>query len=186
MIITLTRNGRVHLQASIELPMSPRRLWAEIADLPRFATHDFFHARFELPGGRLEAGAPLRIRHSYLGVTIHRAGRVLRYQPGVGYSFSDLSTRGAARAFPHVFSYRIEPLSDAAGSMLHLDVRGRWTLRVVPRPFAKLWLWIVFLQISVAVEDELLWCCPRRARRREAAAAKHVAMMPTDGSGTLV
>ena len=158
MITTLTPDGRVKLAAAIELPMSVGRLWGEIADLPRFAAHDFFHARFTLPLGKLEQGAPLIIRHSYLGVRIHRTGRVLRYRPREGYIFSDISRRHKIAAFPHVFSYRIEPLSPRR-SRLHLEVRGRWTLTILPRWLAKLWLWGVFFQIVVAVENELLCCC---------------------------
>ena len=165
MTVTLTRKGRVKLAATIDLPMSVHRLWAEIADLPRFAVHDFFHARFELPQGRLEAGAPLVIRHSYLGIAIHRTGRVLHYEPGVGYSFSDLSRRSKTAGFPHVFTYRIEPMT-AWQSRLRLEVRGRWTIMWLPRWLARLWLRVVFLQIVTAVENELLWCCPRGAKWR--------------------
>jgi hypothetical protein len=158
MTTTLTHDGRVKLTAAIELPMSIGRLWGEIADLSRFAAHDFFHARFTLPLGKLEQGAPLIIRHNYLGVRIHRVGRILRYKPQQGYSFSDLSRRCKTAAFPHIFSYRIEPLTPQR-SRLYLEVRGRWTLTMLPRWIAKLWLGGVFFQIVVAVENELLTCC---------------------------
>src|SRR5262245_7159491 len=160
MTTTLTRDGRVKLDAAVELPMSVRRLWAEIADLPRFAVHDFFHAHFELPQGRLEAGAPLVIRHHYLGITVRRVGRILRYRPLEGYSFSDLSKQSKTASFPHIFTYRIEPIA-LQQSRLRLEVRGRWTIMWLPRWLARLWLWVVFLQIVTAVENELLWCCPR-------------------------
>jgi hypothetical protein len=165
MTITLIRDGRVKLDAAIALPMSVPRLWGEIADLPRFAVHDFFHAHFELPQGRLEAGAPLVIRHSYLGITVHRVGRVLRYKPLVGYSFSDLSRRSKTVGFPHIFTYRIERIEQQQ-SRLRLEVRGRWTIMWLPRWLVRLWLWVVFLQIVTAVENELLWYCPRGTNRR--------------------
>jgi|SRR5262249_12095951 len=86
-----------------------------------------------------------------------RFGRILVWDEGAGYTFSDLSRHGGQTGFPHVFFVAIEPLTGTAeearnelGSAaaqplarLTIRVRGKWTCRIVPLWLGRLWAWLV-------------------------------------------
>ena len=152
--VNLSASGRVDCRAVIDVPLSAVAAWGQLRDFGRYARHDYFHAHFEVSGGVPRAGARLRIGHRFGPFAVGRVGRIVRWREGEGYAFSDLSTAGPRRGFPHVFSYRLEAV-DECRCRLHLRVGGRWTAPV-PRWAARAWLWWVFSAIVVRVENDLL------------------------------
>ena len=160
----LDRRGRVRLEHAVDLPLPAAAAWNELADLERFACLEFFHRSLWIDGGRPRAGAAIRLRHGVPGLAFDRCGRILRWQPGRGWSFSDLSRRGARLGFPHVFDARLTP-TGAASCRLVLRVTGLWTLRLLPRPLALLWLVVIFLKIALGFDVELLRAAERRAAK---------------------
>lgn len=164
MTVNLSPTGRVDCRAVIALPMSAVTAWGQLRDFAKYASHDHFHAGFEVEGGRPLAGARLRILHRYGPFRVHRVGRIVRWTEGEGYAFSDLSTAGPRRGFPHVLSYRLEAV-DERRCRLHLRVGGRWTAPV-PRWAARAWLWWVFASVATRVENELVAFKVARARAR--------------------
>lgn len=113
---------------------------------------------------------PIRLSHRYMGLRFERVGRILSWREGIGYAFSDLTRRGPRAGFPHVFSFRLEPVDDGH-CRLHVRVRGLWTARAIPRWLARLWLWWVFSHIPRSVEAELLMYRLWRKRRWNRATA---------------
>jgi hypothetical protein len=153
--IEIKRSGAVECSAALELPLPATSVWGQIRDFHRYAQQDFFHADLEIEGGMPRPGARLKLTHRYAGVRIARAGRILVWREGIGFSYSDLSRSGPRHGFPHVLSYRLEPVG-AAQCRLHVSVRGRWTARRIPRPLARLWLRWVFSHLVRSVQNELL------------------------------
>ena len=148
-MIRIAPGRRVTCTATINLPLSPGAAWGQLRHLPTSATHDPFHARVTVgSGGRLV------IEHRYLVFRTLRVGRVLWWREGVGFAFSDLCRRDPQAAFPHVLSYRLEPVGPAA-CRLHVRVGGRWTLPG-PRWIGQLWLRWVFGHVVRTARNELL------------------------------
>jgi hypothetical protein len=79
------------------------------------------------------------LEHAAFGFTSIRFGRLLRWDEGRGYAFSDLSARGPGRGFPHVFFVTVEP-GEGARTWLRVRVRGRWTARWLPAVLRQWWL----------------------------------------------
>lgn len=163
--IRVSGNGAVDCRARLELPLPAISAWGQLRDFPRYARQDAFHADIQIEGGLPRAGARIELCHRYAGIRVRRTGRILVWREGVGYSFSDLSLRGARAGFPHVFSYRLESLGEARCA-LHIIVRGRWTAHRIGRPLARLWLWWVFGQVVRSVRNELLLYQIWRKRRQ--------------------
>jgi hypothetical protein len=138
----------------LDLKLSPLSVWGQLRDFRRYAAQDLFHAEIKIEGGLPRAGAVLRLSHRYCGLRVPRHGRILFWREGVGFSFSDLSFRGPRHGFPHVFTFRIEPLPN--GTRLQIRVTGLWTPRFCPRQLARLWLLWVFRQVVRCVHNELL------------------------------
>jgi hypothetical protein len=166
LVVQISATGRVACTAVTSLPLSITAAWGQLRHLPTSATHDPFHARVHV--GR--SGA-LVIEHRYLVFRTVRVGRVLWWREGIGFAFSDLSRTDAAAAFPHVLSYRLEPVGPQA-CRLHVRVGGRWTLPG-PRWIGRLWLRWVFGHVVRTVRNEMLRYAvvrqqqSRRCHRRE-------------------
>jgi hypothetical protein len=143
-IVRCRRTRGRHVSMSIEVPtrLTPQQLWRRISDLPRFLTIDPFHERVTVMRSTPAAGVDLVLDHNAFGLRLRRVGRIVRWREGESYSVSDLSRRDAHDGFPHVFTFRIGP-SNAAhrkGAVLHVEIRGTWTSRVIPMWLARLWL----------------------------------------------
>jgi hypothetical protein len=155
MRITLSHGGLVDIGAALEAPMSAASLWNRVGQFTYFTTLDPFHASVEIVDAAAGAGATLRITHRFGLFEVRRTGRILRWREGEGYSFSDLSQRGRRVGFPHIFTYRIEPLSPDS-SRLRVRCIGRWTARFLPRWMIRAWIWWIMQRLLNAIRDELL------------------------------
>lgn len=150
MRVRVDRSGRVRLEHRLEVPLSRGALWREISDLGRYATLDFFHRAVVLDAAEPARGVELRLDHGWLGLGFSRVGRILRWDPGRGWAFSDLSRRDPLRGFPHVYEVRIGAAGDGT-SYLELRITGRWTARWLPRPLVRVWLgWILGKIVATA------------------------------------
>ena len=159
-LIRIHPTRRVTCTAAVELPLSAGAAWGQLRHLPTSATHDPFHARVTVgPGGSLV------IEHRYVAFRTTRVGRVLWWREGIGFAFSDLNRRDPSAAFPHVLSYRLEPMGPAA-CRLHVRVGGRWTLPG-PRSVGHLWLWWVFGHVVRTVRNDLLRYAVARKQRTD-------------------
>ena len=136
-------------------PLSSTTAWEALADLERFACLDHFHRSVEIDGETPRQGADIRIEHRMLGVGFWRVGRILRWQPGRGWAFSDLSAGGKDTGFPHVFQVEVAP-SGPESCTLDLAVTGSWTARFLPRWAVRLWLGWNFVKIRTSFENVLL------------------------------
>jgi len=137
----MPRKNRVKLGIELAIPKPAAVVWAVVADLPRFLCVDPYHSRIVYLGKDRRPGLELALEHRAFGFTIWRLGRLLSWREGAGYAFSDLSARGTASGFPHVFFVGIEPTD--IGTRLSVRVRGKWTAGWIPRPLVRLWLWYV-------------------------------------------
>ena len=155
MTVRVSPSHAVDCHAVLRLPVSAVSIWGQLRDFRKYASQDFFHAEIEIEGDTPCAGAKLKLCHRYAGLRTDRVGRILAWREGVGYSFSDLSTRGTRTGFPHIFTYRIEPMGETA-CHLHIRVRGKWTAHIFPRCITRLWLLWVFTHIVRKIENELL------------------------------
>lgn len=172
--VRVNRAWRVRTVALVWSPLPPSSVWGEMRGFTVFAAADPFHREIHVEGGRPRAGATIEIVHRYAGITVRRTGRILRWNEGKSFVFSDLSKRGSRRSFPHIFSYTVHPHS-SGGSILRLDVRGRWTATWIPRPLVTLWQWWVMVQIRDSVRTHLLWlAAAKRILASKNAPASHV------------
>lgn len=153
--VTVGPRGRVDCFARLELPVGAGRAWGRLRDFRRFAAQDFFHHDVRVVGGVARAGAALEIPHRFGPFRVTRVGRILAWEEGCGYGFSDLSRRRPRAAFPHAYRYELRPLGGER-CRLEISVRGRWTTRMLPRPLVRLWLVWVFSHIVRSAENEML------------------------------
>ena len=153
--VTVGKRGRVECFARLELPLSARQAWGQLRDFRRFAAQDFFHAVVRVAGGAARAGATIEIPHHFGPFRVTRVGRIIWWEEGRGYGFSDLSRRNARAGFPHAYRYELRPL-EGDTCCLEITIRGRWTLRLLPRWAVRLWLLWVFSHIARRVELECL------------------------------
>jgi hypothetical protein len=132
----------VDLRIELDVPQPCAAVWAVVGDFPRFVCIDPFHQRVVVLGPRLEPGVALILEHCAFGLRFRRFGRLLRWDEGHGYAFSDLSARGPGHGFPHAFFVSVEPTGSAvgAGTRLTVRVRGRWTARFLPLWAGRWWL----------------------------------------------
>jgi hypothetical protein len=143
---------RVRLALELVVPRPRAEVWALVANAPRFLCIDPFHARVVVLDPPLRPGASLALEHRAFGVRLWRFGRLLRWDEGRGYAFSDLSARGPRCGFPHVFFVTVTPApGPAAATVVRIEVRGRWTARWVP-----VWLRISWLQFVAGDHARLL------------------------------
>ncbi len=133
------RGTAVDLRIELDVPRPCPEVWRIVADLPSFLCIDPFHARVRVLGPRFEVGASLVLEHRAFGLTFLRFGRLLRWDEGHGYAYSDLSAQGPGRGFPHAFFVTVEP-GAGARTRLRVRVRGRWTARWLPVGLGQWWL----------------------------------------------
>jgi hypothetical protein len=142
-----SKGRKLDMEFSLDIPHSQADLWNLISDLPSFLTIDPFHDQVTLMRDQPAKGVDLVLSHNAFGRRFLRFGKIIAWREGCGYTFSDLSSRGPKRAFPHVFMIQLQPLSpaDAANPLTRLtvQVRGRWTSRVAPAWLGKLWVRLV-------------------------------------------
>lgn len=169
--ITLTPRGRVVCRARIDVPASASTAWGQLRDFRRFAAQDFFHAAVRVAPGGVRHGALLEIDHRFGPFAVTRVGRILQWQEGRGYSFSDLSRRHPFAGFPHVYRYRLLPAGPSR-CVLEVTVAGRWTTPLLPRWAARLWLTWVFTHIAASVGNTLLALLAAAAQRHPFDAAQ--------------
>lgn len=144
--VTIDASWRVRAVGRVVLPLPAGEAWRLMRDWRRFLTDDPLHRSVAIvrsgPRPGSPAGTRIVIRHRVLGLGPDRIGRVLRWEEGRGYAVSDLSRRGPRRGFPHVCTYRLEPLGERE-CLLEFGARGLWTARWTPRWMARVWLWWV-------------------------------------------
>lgn len=133
---------RLETRIELDLPLPPAEVWRRVSDLHRFLVIDPFHDRVTLMRPEPAAGVDLVLSHNAFGYKFFRFGRILRWRPGRGYAFSDLSPRGAGRSFPHVFFIDITPAPETAltCSRLTITVRGKWNSRWIPPILGQMWV----------------------------------------------
>ena len=136
--------GRTAVDLRIEmfLDRPADEVWSEMADFAKFACIDPFHERMIVQAAEVHPGVDLVLVHRIFGFRFLRFGRLLKWQEGRGYAFSDLSRRCPTRGFPHVFFFSVEPVGDGRSDACRLTVtvRGKWTALGVPRRVGMWWL----------------------------------------------
>ena len=163
--ILLENRWNVDLSASIELPFSAGLAWEQLQDWQRFGCMDIFHQAIYLQGPQ-KVGAPLRIPHRFACFNVMRVGRLLIWHENHKYAFSDLSSRGPCRGFPHVYVYELNPEGDGR-CCLKITVKGKWTATWIPRVLVRLWLGWIMLKLKQSVNNELLASELSRRRRQK-------------------
>ena len=140
MSIIIRRNNSIDAEHDIILPRSASYIWGQMRDWKWFMTRDPLHYQIDITNwGRRE----MMIDHRFLGISIKRRARLLRWNEGSGFAFSDLSKRGNDCGFPHVCEYTLHPIDDHS-CRLTIAARGKWTANWVPLFARKLWLtWIL-------------------------------------------
>ena len=164
MRVRINSRGAVDCRGAIDVPLPAISVWGQLRDFPRYAARDPFHLPPRVEGGIPRAGVAIELSHRYAGLGVRRVGRILVWREQVAYSFSDLSRRGPRHGFPHVFSYRLEPLSEQS-TRVHVLVRGLWTSHRIPHWAARWWLRWVFARVLRRVRNELLLYQLWRKRR---------------------
>ena len=164
MQITVDKSWRVDLRAEAELPMSAEAAWRWLRDFRRFACQDLFHRAVDLGAEEPRAGAAFRLKHQFAGIHVWRVGRILFWNEGRSYSFSDLSQRGPRAGFPHVYTHELLPIAGDR-CRLRLSVKGRWTATFMPRPLVRLWLAAIMLKTRTSMRNALLFSELRAAVR---------------------
>lgn len=146
----LSRKYRVHVSASVCVPLSASAVWGQMRDFSWFTTLDPFHVRVRVIAPSYQPGAKLVIEHRFLGIGFKRVGRILKWTEGLGYCFSDLSASGIRNGFPHVYCYRVQSV-DEHTTRISVSVRGRWTATLFPRWLIKLWLRFVMANAGARI-----------------------------------
>ncbi len=138
----IIRGDVILLRTEIEIEQPHAAVWEQVRDLPRFGTIDPLHRRILILGPRLEQGVEIAILHGLLGVSFYRYGRILQWDEGKGYAFSDLSVRGFNTGFPHVFFIEVVPVRGVDEPLTRLTIRiqGRWTASWMPMWLRRIWL----------------------------------------------
>lgn len=152
----------VRARYASELPVTRQQAWRTLRQFERVVCQDHFHREVRLHGPRPAAGVGFDLPHGLLGLRVARRGRILSWQEGRGYAFSDLSAADPQRVFPHVFLLRLG--DDGRGTCgLVLEIRGRWTATALPRPLVDAWLRWNTWSMGVAVTRIVLSDAVRRA-----------------------
>lgn len=138
MRISVNDRWVVRATADLILPAPSVRVWGWMRDWRTFLEMDPLHVSVE----RLDPPLPhadLLIRHWFLGLSVDRVGRVLRWREHRGFAISDLSRRGVSVGFPHVCSFELAPCA-ADSSRIIVGVAGRWTATWLPRMMVRMWI----------------------------------------------
>ncbi len=134
----LRDDGRVRLRVTLSLSAPRDEVWEHMRHFGTFVTRDPLHQEVIPNLTDAKPGTPFILRHGWGPFRVDRAGRILEWTDGRGYTFSDISLRGMTTGFPHVLVYRLEDRDE--GSILSVEVRGKWTLSWVPRLLVLGWL----------------------------------------------
>ena len=160
MRIEIDHQWRVRAACDLDVPMSATAVWGQMRDWRRFITIDPLHVRVRVLPHQSRSrrppphGIPMMIEHRLLGFGPDRVGRIVRWDEGQGFAFSDLSKRGMRIGFPHICEYDLQVVSDES-CRLTIGARGRWTARWWPRWMIRLWLAWVLAETRVCVKQEL-------------------------------
>ena len=100
---------------------------------------DPFHISIDLNESQIQQGTLFQLIHQAFGMRFHRVGRILKWQEGYGYAFSDLSPASPHGLFPHVFFVSVTPVAENV-TCLKVQVRGKWMRKYAPRILIQLWL----------------------------------------------
>lgn len=175
MSVQIDASRRVRLCASLELPCSTEQVWERMQDFERFATLDPIHSAVRLIDSHPLQGAQITIQHRLCGVCIERSGRILRWRACEEIAFSDISRRGPHCGFPHVTIFRLTPITRSR-SRWSIDVRGKWTMPLLPRWMARIWMTWILWHIVSSVQRHVLRsiAVPKTAgqMRRQSAATR--------------
>ena len=164
--LTLDDRWRVRFAAEAVLPVPRQALWEQLRNFERIVCRDYFHKRVHLQDRSLGPGARYLLEHRALGIGFMRRGRILSWEEGRSYAFSDLSLRGPTVGFPHVFRYSLVGEGPRA-TALRTEFSGRWTATLWPRETVRLWLYLAGLKIERSVRAALLTpASHRRGDRR--------------------
>lgn len=153
--IELSPQYRVRASARVNIPLTASAVWGQMRDFAWFTTLDPFHARMRVMSPELRPGARIVIEHRFLGIGFNRVGRVLQWNEGSGYGFSDLSKRGVRVGFPHIYQYEARPLGNCR-SCIQVTVRGRWTSKWLPRVLVSAWLRFVMAHLAARIRIAML------------------------------
>jgi len=139
------RGRTVKARIELDVPYDRKKLWSTVANLSEFLTIDTFHEQVTMMRPEVRAGVDFVLSHNAFGVRFRRFGRILRWEEGRGYSFSDLPNGKLGVGFPHVFFIRVEEIGDRMppASRLTIEVRGKWTSRWIPAALGRWWLYCV-------------------------------------------
>jgi len=127
-------DDKVDISLSIHVPLNRKRLWNIISNLEQFLIVDPLHKCV-----RIENEQKIILEHEVLGYRFLRFGKILYWDEGYGYAFSDISSRGSNKGFPHVFYINITSENEET-SKLNIRVRGKWTDKWIPKFLRNLWL----------------------------------------------
>ena len=153
--VDIDNRRRVRLLLEVHANAPRSRVWAAMSNVEKFAACDPFHTRVcSADKSPIAAGSSIKIVHGFFGVGLTRVGRVLRWEEGVAYTFSDLSARGSTLGFPHIYGYRLRDRAEG-GCTLSVSVRGKWTARVLPNWCVAAWLTIVMWLIAALLRREV-------------------------------
>ena len=155
MSVHVDAQRRVRLQASFDVPASRDVVWRSISDFKRMVCTDHFHTAVVFTKGEIHAGGEFNILHKFLGFAVTRRGRILRWKPGHGYAYSDLSIEDPGSAFPHVFFLDLLAKTPTRCNV-SVRVAGRWTTRWVPQSLTRLWLWWNLIGLRHGIENAIL------------------------------
>ena len=150
--IKLSTRWAVNAETSVVLDANTTEVWQVMELFSQFIAADPYHTNVtDAQGNCLHAipprGTALRIGHGIGFTWFNRVGTLIRVVPQHSLAFTDLSPRGRAVGFPHVYRYQLTPINDR-DCVLKLVVRGKWSARWLPRPLIKLWLWWVMTQAN--------------------------------------
>ncbi|XAM01668.1 hypothetical protein OT109_09765 [Phycisphaeraceae bacterium D3-23] len=171
--VCLTSRGCVKAEVAVKLAAPAEAVWREMSRFQQFIAADPYHTRItDTAGRRFDAlpprGTRLRIGHGVGWTWFERVGTMLYVRDGKGFAFSDLSGRGRAVGFPHVYHYTLEP-RDGRGCVLRLRVRGRWSARWLPRGLVMVWLYWVMFQAGWLMRARLVFALHRERRTQRSA-----------------
>jgi hypothetical protein len=142
-----SRGRKLDIEITLDVARPAAEVWSLISDLPRFLTIDPFHDQVTLMRDQPAVGVELVLSHNAFGRRFLRFGKIIAWREGSGYTLSDLSSHGPKQGFPHVFMISLQPLATPSEKLsltrLTIHVRGRWTSRLAPAWFGRLWVWLV-------------------------------------------
>lgn len=153
--VALDDKWRVRLKTEFVIPATRNSVWEIISDFRRMVCTDHFHKHVEFTVGSGEVGSQFTIHHRFWGFGVTRMGRILKWQDGFGYWYSDLNQTNPQSTFPHVFFIELVD----AGMMdciVRVGVNGRWTTPHIGRLLTRSWLYWNLVAIRRGVENAIL------------------------------